>query len=184
MQNTSGVCSWKYLRDSLNKKNKDNSKAFCVTRRRVLSRMLSRVHFILENYLPLVKVPFLQHSMPDTLSIYLISCKSWKKIIFWIIVKFPNGLNFRLISCLLLFKIFWRKFLGIFRSWKMFLVTWTMLLLLHSSTKDGFHSGCSEVVVRRCSVKKIILKNFAKFTGKHLRQGVAGLRPPVAASRC
>ena len=37
---------------------------------------------------------------------------------------------------------------------------------------------------RRCSVKKGVLKNFAKFTGKHLCQSlffnkVAGLRVPV-----
>ena len=37
-------------------------------------------------------------------------------------------------------------------------------------------------VVRRCSVKKGVLKNFTKFTGKYMRQNlffnkVAGLRP-------
>ena len=40
----------------------------------------------------------------------------------------------------------------------------------------------SEVVVRRCSVKKVVLRNFAKFTGKHLCQRlffnkIADLRP-------
>ena len=40
---------------------------------------------------------------------------------------------------------------------------------------------CSEAVARRCSVKKGILRNLAKFTGKHLYQSlffnkVAGLR--------
>ena len=40
----------------------------------------------------------------------------------------------------------------------------------------------TEAVVRRCSVKKGVLKNFTKFTGKHLCQSlffnkVAGLRP-------
>ena len=40
----------------------------------------------------------------------------------------------------------------------------------------------TEVVARRCSVKKGVLRNFAKFTGKHLCQSlyfnkVAGLRP-------
>ena len=39
-----------------------------------------------------------------------------------------------------------------------------------------------EAVAGRCSVKKGVLENFSKFTGKHLRQGlffnkVAGLRP-------
>ena len=29
----------------------------------------------------------------------------------------------------------------------------------------------TEAVARRCSFKKGILRNFAKFTGKHLRQG-------------
>ena len=30
----------------------------------------------------------------------------------------------------------------------------------------------SEAVVRRCSMKKGVLRNFAKFTGKHLRQSL------------
>ena len=44
------------------------------------------------------------------------------------------------------------------------------------------HCYYSEAVVRRCSIKKGVLRNFAKFTGKHLCQSlffnkVAGLRP-------
>ena len=40
----------------------------------------------------------------------------------------------------------------------------------------------TEAVVRTCSVKKGVLRNFTKFTGKHLCQGLffnkaAGLRP-------
>ena len=38
----------------------------------------------------------------------------------------------------------------------------------------------TEAVVRRCSVTKVVLRNFAKFTGKHLCiffNKVAGLRP-------
>ena len=31
----------------------------------------------------------------------------------------------------------------------------------------------TEAATRRCSVKKVILKNFAKFTGKHLCVGVS-----------
>ena len=36
-----------------------------------------------------------------------------------------------------------------------------------------------ETVVLRCSIKKVGLKNFAEFTGKHLHQSLvfAGLRP-------
>ena len=42
-------------------------------------------------------------------------------------------------------------------------------------------SNNPEAVVERCSVEKGVLRNFAKFTGKHLRQSlflnkVAGLR--------
>ena len=33
-------------------------------------------------------------------------------------------------------------------------------------------SSSPEAVVRRCSVKKRVLRNFAKFTGKHLCQGL------------
>ena len=42
-----------------------------------------------------------------------------------------------------------------------------------------FFPICSEAVVRRCSIKKGFLKNFVKFTGKHLCQSLflnAGLR--------
>ena len=44
------------------------------------------------------------------------------------------------------------------------------------------HCYYSEAVVRRCSIKKGVLRNFAKFTGKHLCQSlffdkIAGLRP-------
>ena len=51
---------------------------------------------------------------------------------------------------------------------------------------SGLFKGCStkevEAVVRRCSLKKGILRNFAKFTGKQLCQSlffnkVVGLRP-------
>ena len=47
-------------------------------------------------------------------------------------------------------------------------------------------SVSSEAVVRRCSVKKVSLKNFTKFTGKHLCQSlffnkVASLRPETLA---
>ena len=52
---------------------------------------------------------------------------------------------------------------------------------------DAFHillkinQHLTEIVVQRCSVKKGVLKNFAKFTGKHLCESlffnqVAGLR--------
>ena len=45
-----------------------------------------------------------------------------------------------------------------------------------------------EAVAGRCSVKKGVLENFSKFTGKHLRQGlffnkVAGLRPATLLKR-
>ena len=87
------------------KKNKDFSKAFGVTRKRS-EHLLSWVHLILKNYLPLTKALFLQHSMAGTLSIYWIVCKSLQKqTIFWIPVKFSNKLNFRLISCLLILKL-------------------------------------------------------------------------------
>ena len=51
-----------------------------------------------------------------------------------------------------------------------------------SDDKEESYPNFSEAVVRRCSVKKGILKNFAKLIGKHLYQGlflnkVAGLRP-------
>ena len=32
--------------------------------------------------------------------------------------------------------------------------------------------SCKEAVTHRCSVKKSVLRNFAKFTGKHLRQSL------------
>ena len=46
----------------------------------------------------------------------------------------------------------------------------------------------SEAVVQRCSVKKGVLTNLAKFTGKHLRQSlffnqVGGLRPTTLLKR-
>ena len=45
----------------------------------------------------------------------------------------------------------------------------------------------AEAFIRRCSVKKIVPKNFTKFTGKHLCQGlsfdkIVGLRPASAFS--
>ena len=44
------------------------------------------------------------------------------------------------------------------------------------------HCDYSQAVVRRCSIKNSVLRNFAKFTGEHLYQTlffnkVAGLRP-------
>ena len=44
------------------------------------------------------------------------------------------------------------------------------------------HCYYSEVVVRRCSIKRGVLRNFAEFTGKHLCQSlffnkVVGIRP-------
>ena len=49
-------------------------------------------------------------------------------------------------------------------------------------TKWGLKLTNSRSSLRRCSIKKGVLKNFAKFTGKHLCQGlfsnkVGGLRP-------
>ena len=46
----------------------------------------------------------------------------------------------------------------------------------------------SEALIRRCFVKKVFLKNFAKFTGKHLCQSlffnkVAGLGPAALLKR-
>ena len=46
----------------------------------------------------------------------------------------------------------------------------------------------AEAVAQRCSVKKSVLRNFAKFTGKHLGQSlffnkVAGLRPLTYSKR-
>ena len=45
-----------------------------------------------------------------------------------------------------------------------------------------FESELSEALVQRCSIKKCVLRNVTKFTGKHLYQShflnkVAGLRP-------
>ena len=45
-------------------------------------------------------------------------------------------------------------------------------------------NSTTEAVARRCSVKKGVLRNFAKFTGKHLFQGlffnkVVGLSPQL-----
>ena len=44
-----------------------------------------------------------------------------------------------------------------------------------------------KAVARRCSLEKVFFRNFAKFTGKHLYQGlffnkVAGLRPKKASA--
>ena len=51
----------------------------------------------------------------------------------------------------------------------------------------ALHSLTTEAVAQRCSMKKDVLRNFAKFTGKHLCQSlffnkVAGLRPAVNTS--
>ena len=42
----------------------------------------------------------------------------------------------------------------------------------------------SEAVVQRCSVKKGVLRNFAKFTGKHLYQGLRTLFLQNTSSGC
>ena len=47
---------------------------------------------------------------------------------------------------------------------------------------------CNRSSHRRCSIKKAVLKNFTKFTGKHLRQSlffnkVAALRPATLLKR-
>ena len=71
-----------------------------------------------------------------------------------------------------------------FKSFRMNLTTFELNTFLLS-----YHT---EAVSQRCSVRKGVLRNFAKFTGKHLCQSlffnkVAGLTfsyrtPPVAAS--
>ena len=38
------------------------------------------------------------------------------------------------------------------------------------NTDESFAHFISETVARRCSVRKGVLRNFTKFTGKHLRQ--------------
>ena len=50
------------------------------------------------------------------------------------------------------------------------------------------NSGWTEAVAQRCSVKKKVLRNFAKFTGKPLCQRlflnkVAGLRPATLVKK-
>ena len=51
-----------------------------------------------------------------------------------------------------------------------------------SSNKNNINEYISRSSHQRCSIKKCVLRNFAKFTGKHLCQSlffnkVAGLRP-------
>ena len=40
------------------------------------------------------------------------------------------------------------------------------------NTKSVKYDGSTEAVARRCSVRKGLIRNFAKFTEKHLRQGL------------
>ena len=59
-----------------------------------------------------------------------------------------------------------------------------MIVLVYHAKADGI----LEAVVQRCSVKKGVLRNFTKFTGKHLCQSlffnkVAGLRPATLSKR-
>ena len=56
--------------------------------------------------------------------------------------------------------------------------------ILDKLVDDSTTNSTTEAVVRRCSVKKCVLINFAKFTGKHLFQGlffneVVGLSPQL-----
>ena len=56
--------------------------------------------------------------------------------------------------------------------------------ILDKLVDDSTTNSTTEAVVRRCSVKKGVLRNFAKFTGKHLFQGlffnkVVGLSPQL-----
>ena len=56
--------------------------------------------------------------------------------------------------------------------------------ILDKQVDDSTTNSTTEAVARRCSVKKCVLRNFAKFTGKHLFQGlffnkVVGLSPQL-----
>ena len=56
--------------------------------------------------------------------------------------------------------------------------------MLDKQVDDSTTNSTTEAVSRRCSVKKGVLRNFAKFTGKHLFQGlffnkVVGLSPQL-----
>ena len=56
--------------------------------------------------------------------------------------------------------------------------------ILDKQVDDSTTNSTTEAVARRCSVKKGVLRNFAKFTGKHLFQGlffnkVVGLSPQL-----
>ena len=56
--------------------------------------------------------------------------------------------------------------------------------ILQKLVDDSTTNSTTEAVARRCSVKKGVLRNFAKFTGKHLFQGlffnkVVGLSPQL-----
>ena len=56
--------------------------------------------------------------------------------------------------------------------------------ILDKLVDDSTTNSTTEAVARRCSVKKGVLRNFAKFTGKHLFQGlffnkVVGLSPQL-----
>ena len=59
-------------------------------------------------------------------------------------------------------------------------ISWSMNYV--SSNKNNINEYISRSSHQRCSIKKCVLRNFAKFTGKHLCQSlffnkVAGLRP-------
>ena len=45
-------------------------------------------------------------------------------------------------------------------------------VLLYVQHLPHHHCYYSEAVVRRCSIKKCVLRNFGKFTGKHLYGGL------------
>ena len=56
--------------------------------------------------------------------------------------------------------------------------------ILDKLVDDSTTNSTTEAVARRCSVKEGVLRNFAKFTGKHLFQGlffnkVVGLSPQL-----
>ena len=56
--------------------------------------------------------------------------------------------------------------------------------ILDKLLDDRTTNSATEAVARRCTVKKSVLRNFAKFTGKHLFQGlffnkVVGLSPQL-----
>ena len=44
--------------------------------------------------------------------------------------------------------------------------------ILDKLVDDSTTNSTTEAVARRCSVKEGVLRNFAKFTGKHLFQGL------------